>query len=592
MHDDSGVELQDSQDRLVPSASPHTPRKPDYVKTLAELIRQPAFKETGALCPFDEVDARVPDNGEEDAGQGLPKQVQLVLISCGKASLADKYRNMFELPFRMFTDPEMRLYEALGMGKMGRGGGGSGDKLHHAQAHAEVEKETAENEKNVEGEPVERAVSPMATVTRRSFDNGNGSYVKHGLMGGIGMVVMRALKAGMPIWENGGDIAQLGGEFVLGPGMTCVFAHRMQHPKGHAPVLEVLKAANVNIPDEVLQSLGVSGPTSLALVSESDVSSISFAPPPSVICVPGPSKPTQQPEGKENKLTKKKSVSSSVSTVRRSGSFKTLTSLVSPSPPLQSVNGHGSTNARAMKRLGISPSSVDRHAGSSGKKSSRKHHHTHSSILSQILDGGSGKDYRNDDRHTRSAPAVTIPLPPAKTTFATSSSRSLVDEEEQTWMESRQRDLEALRQRKDTRRRTGTPGSVSLSGRASAMSSPVPVPVPLGSSGSAGAAAAAAAENGHPSDSHSPEHRGSHSSHQVDTDSGYGSGLSNTNGRVESGRGHTVDESGVLVRPRGEVLVHELPFPSEGEDTIRRGLNPGIALLEFSSFFALPSGCM
>ena len=61
----------------------------------------------------------------------------------------------------------------------------------------------------------------MATVTRRSIDDGisNGSsYVKHGLKGGIGMVVMRALKAGMPIWENGGDIAQLGGEFVLGPG--------------------------------------------------------------------------------------------------------------------------------------------------------------------------------------------------------------------------------------------------------------------------------------------------------------------------------------------------------------------------------------
>ncbi|RXW17536.1 hypothetical protein EST38_g8316 [Candolleomyces aberdarensis] len=287
MHDDSGVELQDSQDRHVPSASPHTPRKRDYVKTLAELVHQPAFKETGALCPFDEVDARVPENGDDDAGQALPKQVQLVLISCGKASLADKYRNMFELPFRMFTDPEMRLYEALGMGKMGRGGtSGSGDKVHqHAQAHAEVEKETEtaenENEKNVEGEPVVRAVSPMATVTRRSFDNGNGSYVRHGLMGGIGMVVMRALKAGMPIWENGGDIAQLGGEFVLGPGVTCVFAHRMQHPKGHAPVLEVLKAANVNIPDEVSRSLGVSGPTSMAMVSESDVSSISFAPPPS-----------------------------------------------------------------------------------------------------------------------------------------------------------------------------------------------------------------------------------------------------------------------------------------------------------------------
>lgn len=221
----------------------------DYAQDLAELIKQPAFKETGALCPFDEEDARVPPkNGDEDdEGQALPKQVQLVLVSCGKASLVDKYKSMFDLPFRMFTDPEMKVYEALGMGKMGRsggsgvgmgGGGGSVDKPHHSAQHAHtaahaevVEKDVimtaaaeGDAEKNLVTEveePLVRTISPMATVTRRSIDNSNSngsSYVKHGLMGGIGMVVMRALKAGMPIWENGGDIAQLGGEFVLGPG--------------------------------------------------------------------------------------------------------------------------------------------------------------------------------------------------------------------------------------------------------------------------------------------------------------------------------------------------------------------------------------
>lgn len=49
-------------------------------------------------------------------------------------------------------------------------------------------------------------------------DHERGEYVKHGIIGGIAMVVRNALRVGMPVWEKGGDVAQLGGEFVLGPG--------------------------------------------------------------------------------------------------------------------------------------------------------------------------------------------------------------------------------------------------------------------------------------------------------------------------------------------------------------------------------------
>lgn len=45
-----------------------------------------------------------------------------------------------------------------------------------------------------------------------------GGYVRHGVFGGIAMVVANALKVGMPVWERGGDISRLGGEFILGPG--------------------------------------------------------------------------------------------------------------------------------------------------------------------------------------------------------------------------------------------------------------------------------------------------------------------------------------------------------------------------------------
>ncbi|KAJ7205338.1 hypothetical protein B0H12DRAFT_457222 [Mycena haematopus] len=38
------------------------------------------------------------------------------------------------------------------------------------------------------------------------------SYVTHGTMSGIRAVLLRALRAGMPVWERGGDIRLLGGE--------------------------------------------------------------------------------------------------------------------------------------------------------------------------------------------------------------------------------------------------------------------------------------------------------------------------------------------------------------------------------------------
>ena len=77
------------------------------------------------------------------------------------------------MPFALYTDPGLRVYRALGM-------------------------------------------------TLRTTDGGpehaRGAYVRHGLLGGIAMVVRNALRVGMPVWEKGGNTAQLGGEFVLGPG--------------------------------------------------------------------------------------------------------------------------------------------------------------------------------------------------------------------------------------------------------------------------------------------------------------------------------------------------------------------------------------
>ena len=59
-------------------------------------------------------------------------------------------------------------------------------------------------------------------MTTRTLDPGpesrRGAYIRHGAVSGITMVVSNAIKVKMPAWGKGGDIEQVGGEFVLGPG--------------------------------------------------------------------------------------------------------------------------------------------------------------------------------------------------------------------------------------------------------------------------------------------------------------------------------------------------------------------------------------
>jgi hypothetical protein len=117
--------------------------------------------------------------------------VGFVVVGCGAPAMIRAYRRtflfllqrfytvsnsdaeIFRAPFDIYTDPTLQLHRMLGM-------------------------------------------------TLRSNDGGpdieRGAYVRHGSVGGIAMVVMNALRVGMPVFEKGGDLAQLGGEFVFGPG--------------------------------------------------------------------------------------------------------------------------------------------------------------------------------------------------------------------------------------------------------------------------------------------------------------------------------------------------------------------------------------
>ncbi|KAI8980037.1 hypothetical protein BD414DRAFT_550640 [Trametes punicea] len=139
-----------------------------------------------------------------------------VIIGNGSPGMIKSYRHIFRSPIPMYTDPTLRLYAALGM---------------------------------------------TLRTNNPGPDSEKGEYIRHGVIGGIAMVVRNALRVCMPVWEKGGDGAQLGGEFVLGPGqvtgicivvsyadlspvsLNCSFAHRMTTTRSHAHILDVLMAA-------------------------------------------------------------------------------------------------------------------------------------------------------------------------------------------------------------------------------------------------------------------------------------------------------------------------------------------------------------
>jgi AhpC/TSA antioxidant enzyme len=140
----------------------------------------------------------------DDEGSEKLEQVQLVVISNGAPALLPKYRQIFDMPFSMYTDPSLALYMALGMGRdLGR----KAPSVAPSPGRS-VDRPRWRTEESI-------AETDWMEPKKVMLDGG---YVQRGLVGGIAMVVGRALKAGMPVWGKGGDIAQLGGEFVFGPG--------------------------------------------------------------------------------------------------------------------------------------------------------------------------------------------------------------------------------------------------------------------------------------------------------------------------------------------------------------------------------------
>ncbi|KAG9040389.1 hypothetical protein FS837_000716 [Tulasnella sp. UAMH 9824] len=142
---------------------------------------------------------------ELEPGRLAQARVKLIVIGCGDPAMIRSYNDkIVKSPFEMYTDPKLILFSALGM-----------------------------TLKTTDGGPEER----------------KGGYVKHGTFMGTLNVIGRALMSMAPnvLVKKGGDIKQLGGEFILGPGLRCRFAHRMSTTRNHAPIREVAINAGVQL---------------------------------------------------------------------------------------------------------------------------------------------------------------------------------------------------------------------------------------------------------------------------------------------------------------------------------------------------------
>lgn len=130
--------------------------------------------------------------------------MNLVIISNGSWKMIKSYRKLLgnACPYPIYTDRAKHVYTALGM-------------------------------------------------TLRTWDAGKerdrGAYIQHSL----GASAIASIKSGVKLpLRPPGDQQQLGGEFILGPGLKVEFCHRMKTTRGHAEIEEVLASVGINLEEE------------------------------------------------------------------------------------------------------------------------------------------------------------------------------------------------------------------------------------------------------------------------------------------------------------------------------------------------------
>ncbi|KAF9445750.1 hypothetical protein P691DRAFT_734467 [Macrolepiota fuliginosa MF-IS2] len=128
--------------------------------------------------------------------------VKIVVIGCGNWQPIEGYAQQTGFTGPIYADPSRKVYHALGM--------------------------------NIE----RLAVTPASEKKR--------SYLRKNAVVGALLSSWRGPIKNPGLIGKQGNLSQLGGDFVFGPGNTCSFASRMQHTEDHVEVQDLLKAAGIS----------------------------------------------------------------------------------------------------------------------------------------------------------------------------------------------------------------------------------------------------------------------------------------------------------------------------------------------------------
>jgi len=130
--------------------------------------------------------------------------VKIAIVGCGDYSLITDYKGTAGFTGQIYADSERELYTALGM-----------------------------TLRNLKG-------TPEGSLPR--------SYIPESPLKSALASTWDALKQPMnAIMGKNGDIKQLGGDFVFGPGNQCTYAHRMENTQDHIEVSDLMRHAGVDL---------------------------------------------------------------------------------------------------------------------------------------------------------------------------------------------------------------------------------------------------------------------------------------------------------------------------------------------------------
>ncbi|KAF8228360.1 hypothetical protein L208DRAFT_1291813 [Tricholoma matsutake] len=128
---------------------------------------------------------------------------KIVIIGCGGWEPLQSYAESTGFPGPLYADPTRELYHALGM--------------------------------------------TLETLARTPKGEERKSYLVLGpLQSTVKSIWSGPLTHPTQIGKHG-NISQLGGEFIFGPGKQCSFASRMQHTEDHLEIPDLMKVANIEL---------------------------------------------------------------------------------------------------------------------------------------------------------------------------------------------------------------------------------------------------------------------------------------------------------------------------------------------------------